>query len=162
MKKCSYEDSLLLYMDSLLSDSEKEDFLHHLDNCQICKNQMDFFRKMEEDFNIPVPEDFTFKIMEEIKKPSVFFQIFPLIIVIGISLILFFSFDTNSLLPIAGNLMVKLFLALKHIPVHDFLRDLIKQNSTFLLSYTCLLFIMTVFSILWKKKNQFVIKNYII
>jgi hypothetical protein len=159
---CPFEDKLILYLEKELSDDERDEFKSHLEECTLCKEDMKFFEKIEKDFHceISLPDDFTEKIMDRIDERISLANILICTFISLLFVLIFFFGGYCNPMPVIGNIMVRLFFVLKDMPLTDLFFECLRQNITFLVSYSALIMaFITFFTI--KKKSIF-IKNYVI
>ncbi len=151
-KDCPCEESLFLYMDSQLEEKDLKEIEEHIAICPSCKRETEFLKKFEKDFqaDIPLPEDFTCKVMGRIKQSGMVFYILSALMVTLLFTVLFFSLNIAPPLPAAGEIIVRLFVALRDIS-SDIWGELFRQNTMFFFSYITLLMAVTLFFILKKK-----------
>jgi len=151
-KDCPCEETLFLYMDKKLSEKDLKEMEEHLAICLSCKRETEFLKKFEKDFktDIPLPEDFTCKVMGRIDQSDLILNILSALMVTLLFTVLFFSLNITPPLPAAGEIIVRLFVALRDISSNIW-GELLRQNALFFFSYITLLMAVTLFFILKKK-----------
>ncbi len=159
---CPLEDKLILYLEKELSDKERDYFEQHLEECNICKEDMNMFEKIDKDFHceISVPDDFTDHIINRIDEPVSTVNILVSAAISAFFLVVFFFCGYSNPLPVIGNIMVRLFFVLKDMPLIELFFACLKQNMIFLIFYSALLMVFITFFTV-RKKGIF-LKNYVI
>jgi len=157
-KNCISEEKLFLYLDGELPRNEIPEFEEHLETCVECREEMNLLLRLEKDFNeeIELPGNFTCLVMEKIKQEKYGVSILHLLGLVGAFLAILILIPSTNPLPILGDLVARVILVLKSLPLNRLATELFSQNVHFMVSYiTLTLGIILYFKMKERQKPRF-------